>query len=295
MEPLKPVSDASAPRRRYISLFTPVKMILVNGIEADRISVGDRGLHYGDGLFETIAVADGAPIRWRRHLDRLADGCRRLGIPMPNAEDLEREAMHVCARAEKAVLKITVTRGSGGRGYKPPQNPVPTRIVALHPWPQYPALFANRGVKARICTTRLGANPQLAGIKHLNRLEQVLARREWDDPEIPEGLMLDGSGRVIEGTMSNLFLVRGGCVFTPELSESGVAGIVRGLVLESCRALDIPLKISDIKLHDVQQADELFLTNSIIGLWPVIELEGRRYEAGPVARRLAAAIATIRA
>lgn len=268
-------------------------MILVNGIETVHIHVGDRGLHYGDGLFETIAVRDGCPLFWKRHLKRLGEGCIRLGIPMPNAGDLEYEAAQVCESAERAVLKIIVTRGSGGRGYRAPRQAVATRIVACHPWPEYPAEFCSRGVAVHICDTRLGSNSRLAGLKHLNRLEQVLARSEWDDPSIPEGLMMDGRDRVIEGTMSNIFLVRDGRLLTPDLSECGVSGIVRGFILESCLALSIPCRVTELTYKDLQEADELFLTNSIIGIWPIIDLIGARYAVGPVTQRLAIELAAV--
>lgn len=268
-------------------------MILINGIETDHIHVGDRGLHYGDGLFETIAVRNGHPLLWERHLRRLGEGCMRLGIPMPNAGDLEREAARVCEDADRAVLKIIVTRGSGGRGYRAPREAVPTRIVARYPWPDYPEEFCSHGVAVRICGARLGSNPQLAGLKHLNRLEQVLARSEWDDPNIPEGLMMDSRDRIIEGTMSNVFLVRDGGLLTPDLSECGVSGVVRGIILESCNALSIPCRVTELTCQDLQEADELFLTNSIIGIWPITALMGARYALGPITQRLAGELAAI--
>ncbi len=268
-------------------------MILVNGIETDHIHVGDRGLHYGDGLFETIAVRNGRPLFWERHLKRLGEGCMRLGIPMPNAGDLEHEAARVCKNAERTVLKIIVTRGSGGRGYRAPRQAVPTRIVACYPWPDYPEEFCSRGVAVRICDTRLGLNSHLAGLKHLNRLDQVLARSEWDDPNIPEGLMMDSRDRIIEGTMSNIFLVRDGCLLTPDLSECGVSGVVRGFILESCIELSIPCRVAELIYQDLQEADELFLTNSIIGIWPIIDLMGARYALGPVTQRLAVELAAV--
>lgn len=268
-------------------------MILVNGVETDHVHVGDRGLHYGDGLFETIVIRNGHPLLWERHLKRLGEGCKRLGIPMPNAGDMECDAARVCAGAERAVLKIIVTRGSGGRGYRAPREAVPTRIVAHYPWPDYPDEFCSQGVAVRICGTRLSSNPQLAGLKHLNRLEQVLARSEWDDPNIPEGLMMDSRDRIIEGTMSNVFLVRDGCLLTPDLSECGVSGIVRGVILERSNALSIPCRVTQLTRQDLQEADELFLTNSIIGIWPIMDLMGTRYALGPVTQRLADELAAV--
>jgi 4-amino-4-deoxychorismate lyase len=267
-------------------------MVLINGIETHSVPATDRALHYGDGLFETVAIAGGVPRRWERHLTRLADGCARLGIPQPDAALLHAEALRVCRGAERAVLKVIVTRGSGGGGCRPPAAPTPTRILALHAWPDYPACYASEGVRVRRCSTPLGCNPRLAGVKHLNRLEQVLARAEWSDADVPEGLMSDLHGHVIEGTMSNLFLVRDGTVVTPDLSECGVAGIVRGLVLERCAALGIATAVAQVGTRDLEAAEELFLTNSLIGIWPVRELDGRAYRPGPVSLRLARALAS---
>ena len=237
----------------------------------------DRGLLYGDGLFETLAVVKGRPQRWTAHMTRLASGCRRLGIPMPDPELLWAEASGLSAGVEKGVLKLMVTRGSGGRGYRPPQDAVPRRLLSLHPWPDYPEENATRGVWIRSCETRLAIQPALAGIKHLNRLEQVLARREWNDTDIVEGVMCDPAGRVIEATMSNLFFVRDGRVITPELGNCGVAGVMRAQVLEICRALRIPVLEQAIDLAAARASDEVFLTNSLIGVWPVRRWDDKNY------------------
>ncbi|CAG7857314.1 partial 4-amino-4-deoxychorismate lyase, partial [biofilm metagenome] len=178
-------------------------MILINGIEADHLPINDRGLHYGDGLFETIEVSEGHPVFLEQHLQRLTAGCSTLMIPIPDLPTLRDEVYRVCHGFQQAVLKVIITRGSGGRGYRPPDNAAPTRIVSLHSFPDYPINFAEDGINARFCSTRLGLNPALAGIKHLNRLEQVMARAEWNLPGIQEGLMLDLNDHVIEGTMTN--------------------------------------------------------------------------------------------
>lgn len=171
-------------------------MILVNGKVSSRIEIADRGLQYGDGLFETIAIRDERAILYSSHLKRLEDGCRRLSIPLIARRILDKEIFKLCRGVSRGVLKVIVTRGSGGRGYQPPSQPQPTRILSVHPWPNYPSLFIEYGITLRVCHTSLGYNPCLAGIKHLNRLEQVLARSEWENPMIPEGLMLDSQGQV---------------------------------------------------------------------------------------------------
>ena len=261
--------------------------VLIDGAPGAAIHVMDRGLAYGDGVFRTLAVSGGVPEFWPQHMAKLMADCARLGIPAPDPVALAADARKLLKGADRAVLKFIVTRGVGGRGYKPPDAPQPTRVALRAPFPAYTPELAARGVVMRLCDTRLGAQPRLAGVKHLNRLEQVLARAEWSDPEIAEGLMLDADGRAIEGVMSNLFVVTGGEVATPDLSRCGVAGMTRELLLESVR-------VSDVTLEEVWSADELFLTNSLIGVWPVRRLDGRDYAVGPVTVRWAAALETLR-
>jgi len=264
---------------------TPVAT-LINGHAGECLSTQDRGLLYGDGLFETIAVENGIPRRWSRHLARLQDGCARLCIAQPDVALLEDEAAGLCRDAGRAVLKLVITRGAGGRGYRPAPDVTPTRIVQLYPYPSWPSEWMLAGVHSRICELRLGCNPLLAGIKHMNRLEQVLARIEWDDPDISEGLMQDQHGNLIEGTMSNVFLVTHGVLLTPELSRCGVAGITRALLLELAQQAGIATGVRDIAMDELAWADEVFLCNSLIGIWPVISVADRSYPVGRVTQLL---------
>ncbi len=266
-------------------------MILINGIAANKVDVADRGLHYGDGLFETLAVRAGKPLLWDRHLERLSAGCARLGFPQPDEDLLYKEAAQVCAGVTQGVLKIILTRGVGGRGYRPPAVAHPTRMVARYPWPGYSAQSAAQGIALRVCATRLARNPALAGMKHLNRLEQVLARNEWADSGIAEGIMLDNEGQIISGTMSNLFLVKAGALLTPDVTQCGVAGVMRGLILDIAARLNLAPRVTGLTLNDALEADELFVCNSLIGLWPVRQLAERHYPYGPVSARLAAELA----
>jgi 4-amino-4-deoxychorismate lyase len=261
--------------------------VLVNGVETSHIDVSDRGFQYGDGLFETIAVRDGRPLLWRRHITRLRRGCDYLGIDAPDAAGLESEARGLCDGLARAVLKIIVTRGVGGRGYKPSGCGPATRVLAVHAWPQYPPRAGTEGVALRVCGTRLATGGVLAGLKHLNRLEQVLARGEWDAPDIAEGLMLDEADHVIEGTMSNVFIARGGTLFTPDVSRAGVAGVVRGLILDNAERTGVTCVIKPVQLQELPQADEVFICNSLTGVWPVKSIEQWQYTPGPLARRFA--------
>jgi len=264
--------------------------ILIDGAAADSLAVVDRGLQYGDGLFETLAVQGGAPCLWPEHYDRLAHGAERLGIPCPQPERLLCECWRLVAGTAVGVLKIILTRGRGGRGYGLPTCLQPTRILMLYPWPDYPPAWGEQGVHAIFCRTPLGENPRLAGIKHLNRLEQVLARSEWQDRGVAEGLMQNGRGRVIGGTMSNLFLVRAGRLLTPRLNTCGVAGTVRGLVLHIAGTLGIEVLEQDIMRADLNTADGVFLTNAVIGVWPVRCLGSREMGREGLPSELLAAV-----
>lgn len=263
---------------------------LVDGVPAVGVPVTDRGLQYGDGLFETIAVVDGAPCLWDRHLARLRAGCARLAIPPPSEAQLLDDVRCLTADVDRAVVKLIVTRGDAGRGYRPPAAPRPRRIAALTPWPGYPGDWTSAGVRVRYCATRLGRQPQLAGLKHLNRLEQVLARAEWDDPAVAEGLMLDLEGCVVEGTQANLFAWRDGRLLTPVLDQCGVAGVVRGLTLDAARDLGIEVVERSLIPEDLARADALFLTGSLAGLWPIRDLAGVPLDPERIPRELSAAV-----
>jgi 4-amino-4-deoxychorismate lyase len=263
---------------------------LVDGARSATVSVADRGLHYGDGLFETIAIRDGAPCLWHDHLDRLRLGAARLAIPMPDPALLLGECLELAQRTEAGVVKVIITRGVGGRGYRPPRDPRASRILALYPQPMQPPGSHEMGVAVRWCRTRFGENPQLAGIKHLNRIEQVLARAEWDDEAYAEGLMGDRWGRIISGTMTNLFVYAGARLLTPRLDTCGVAGTVRALVLRLGPRLGIPVAEADLRVADLMAADGLFLTNAVIGVWAVRSLDSHDFVIGRLPERLMTAV-----
>lgn len=255
-------------------------MYLINGQAEQNLSVRDRGLHYGDGLFETIAIKESKPLCWDLHINRLYQGCERLDIKAPEEKILKSETEQLCSDMQCGVLKIIITRGETGRGYKVPQSPVvPTRILISNSWPDYPDENVNQGIAVRICEIRLGQNAHLAGIKHLNRLEQVLARNEWHDPDIAESLMLDSDNNVIEGTMSNLFIVCDNKLLTPDLSQCGVKGIIRQCILDLAPELGIQAEVGNIKLDEIYKADEMFLCNSVLGIWPVARLETHHFKS----------------
>lgn len=258
----------------------------VDGRPATSLPLVDRGLAYGDGLFETMAVRGGRPVLLERHLARVTAGCQRLRIDLDGAA-LRSELLAFCAELQQGVAKLIVTRGDGQRGYAPAAG-APRRILQAGGMPAYPPQHAESGVQLFPCATRLAEQPLLAGLKHLNRLEQVLARAEWQDAEHAEGLMRDVSGRVIEGVFSNLFVVRHGLLSTPELARCGVAGVMRAELLEQAQGLGIDCHIGDIELDELLAADEVFLCNSLYGVWPVRQLQQRHWPVGPLTRKLQA-------
>lgn len=262
-------------------------MILIDGRPGTSIPVLDRGLQYGDGVFETIAIRDGRPLRLDAHLHRLASGCRALGLPPPDTRTLTRETLQVAADQSRAVLKIIVTRGVGGRGYQPPQAQVPARIVSIHPWPDYPAEFRSSGIDALFCRFTLALQPALAGIKHLNRLEQVMARSEISATGCAEGFVADTTGAIVEGSMSNVFLRGGKLLLTPDLKDCGVAGIVRAEILQRAGAMGLEARVQRLACADVLAADEVFFCNSIIGIWPVRGAGEHAFATADFAHRLA--------
>lgn len=259
---------------------------LVNGQSSDEISLHDRGLQYGDGLFETIAVEHEKLLCWDEHISRLNAGCNRLNIQPIDATRLVEEASRLIKSTERGVIKIIITRGQGGRGYATAKENNSSRIMTLYPWPDYAHENSLSGVRARICDYRYAINPGLAGIKHLNRLEQILARSEWEDSSIAEGIVMDQDDNVIEGTMSNIFYVLGGILFTPDLSASGVNGIVRQKIIEQAAAMQLDVRIKKTSLEVLMSADEIFMCNSIIGIWPIKVIDEKSFLTGATSHQI---------
>lgn len=265
-----------------MSIIYPITSI--NGVIGAQLSPQDRGLAYGDGLFETCRIVEGRVPLWPFHYERLVTGCKRLHIPLEQNKLLTylRGLLEVADIAE-GVLKIIVTRGAGGRGYRISSGTEPTYCLSVFP-PAAPAEPAS-AITVTVCQQRLGSNPALAGIKHLNRLEQVLARAEWQDEQIAEGLLLDIEENVIEATAANLFIVRGHQLLTPDLSFAGVAGVARQLIIEQlAEQTGLVAQVVPIALEDIYSADEIFLCNSVTGIRPVTKLLGepvRTFKLGP--------------
>ncbi|MDO8989636.1 MAG: aminodeoxychorismate lyase [Sideroxyarcus sp.] len=260
--------------------------MLVNGAPGSSINAEDRGLSYGDGVFRTLRMQAGRPVCWERQFAKLQRDCSALKIPCPSALVLSSELQQLGKTQPDGVAKIVITRGVSGRGYAPSPQAEATRIVNLTPFTAYPFDYAKQGVRVHVCKVRLGHQMLLAGIKHLNRLENVLAASEWQDQDMPEGVLSDISGFVISGTRSNLFMLRGNILYTPNLARCGVAGVQRDRVMDWAKQHGVTCKVADFHMEELVQADEIFLVNSVFGLWPVRELADYRRVQHPVAWKI---------
>jgi 4-amino-4-deoxychorismate lyase len=225
--------------------------MLVNGKPGNLISVRDRGLLYGDGVFRTLRATQGKVRHWQLHYDKLLHDCTALGIDCPDAALLSAELDRLLIQHPAGVVKLIVTRGQGIRGYAPSVQATSTHIWDISPLPDYPDDRTTHGIKARMCRLRLTQQPRLAGIKHLNRLENVLAAAESNDADIAEGLLMDADRVMAWSAQQNM-----------------------------------PLHVRDAGLREVMDADEVFVVNSVIGLWPIRELEQRRWTDFPVAAQI---------
>jgi 4-amino-4-deoxychorismate lyase len=260
-----------------------MRACLVDGEISDRVSAADRGLQYGDGLFETIVVAGGQPRFWQGHIDRLKAGCEQLGFPVVPQEVLLRELKTVSAGQPDCLVRIILTRGLSEPGYPAPENVKLNRVVSAHALPKPAQDYATFGIRARLCHLRLGIQPALAGTSHLNRLEQVMARAEWDDPSIQEGILLDREDHIIGGIASNIFLVYSGRLLTPRLDRCGIRGVMRGAILNAFRPL---CEQRRLLLDMLPEAQEVFVCNSMHGVLPVTRIDHWEYEIGTLTREV---------
>ncbi|MEQ9561639.1 MAG: aminodeoxychorismate lyase [Woeseiaceae bacterium] len=238
----------------------------------ESLPIDDRGLHYGDGLFETIAIRSGKPRLWPLHFERLQLGCERLAIPPPRETyllDLLARGLQEAAGLNPGLAKLIVTRGSSPRGYRFPAGQPARVLLGLFEKPHYPATLRARGINMRICATRLSSQTALAGMKTLNRLEQVIARSEWQHDAVSEGLMLDENDYVVCGTMSNLFVVRNAVLQTPPVTTSGVCGVMRRQILSVAAENRIPVVVEPLPVDNIDECVEMFICNSQIAIWPV--------------------------
>jgi len=246
----------------------------------------DRGLHYGDGLFETIAVKSGIAEYLESHINRLSKGCKRLKLINIDFLYLKNQLEQKAKTIHKGVIKIIVTRGSGGRGYATPDNMSATILILEYPWPDYSDDLWNKGVSIKKCDIVLSTQPLLAGLKHLNRLENVMARMELENSDFQEGVLCDSEQNVIEATSSNIFIVKNDEIITPKLDNCGVSGVMREQIIEKLRITGSLVHVKDIQYKELLDADEIFLSNSVISIWPVARLNERIYSVFSVTKKI---------
>lgn len=260
---------------------------LINGRNDGQISPLDRGFAYGDGIFRTMYYAQGKVQSWELHYRKLLEDCNRLDIVCPTAEVLLSDIDRLLADdASDAVVKIIVTRGEGSRGYALPALAQPNRVVIRTALPEYPPTNLTHGVSLHLCELRLAYQPRLAGIKHLNRLDNVLARMEWNTTEFADGVLLDTDSHIIECTMSNLFIRSGQRLLTPDLTQCGVAGITRQRILELAPQLGLQPEVAPISLTEAMAADEFIICNSLFGAWQVTNFNQRQWQCQTLASRI---------
>lgn len=248
-----------------------------------------RGLQYGDGVFRTLLMRNGFPADWPRQYAKLQQDAARLDLQAPDADLLKTELDAGAGSQPLAVAKIILSRRSTGRGYAPGGSQTDRWIIHAS-LPEQSEAYWQQGIRLFRSPVVLSAQPLLAGIKHLNRLEQVLASRDWP-AGVQEAVMCDVQSAPVCGTRSNLFWVRRGQLITPPLRDCGVSGMMRQKIQEQAMALDIPCGEDHCRWQELLEADEIFVSNSLIGIWPVCELESFSSAApGPLTRRLMVAL-----
>jgi len=252
-------------------------MILINGIIDNTIEASDRGLAYADGLFSTIKLEHGKVIDWSLHLTRLKQSAQRLFFPEFDWALLETEIFTQAATVNEHqhyVLKVMLTRGSGGRGYSAVGCEKIQRIIILSTFPEAYLTWQKKGIAIVQCQSQLGRNKQLAGLKSLARLEQVFIKQELLKVQALEGLVCDEFGHVIEACSANLFIYLNGQWLTPKLDYCGVAGVMRARILMHP---EIDVIEKEISIEEVLQADCLFLSNALMGIVPVSKYQHKEY------------------
>ncbi len=245
----------------------------LNGQAIAHLSPLERGFAYGDGVFSTVAVRHSQAVLLAYHWQRLVEGCQRLGINCPNISQWQNDFLRFTADYPHITAKIMITRGEGGRGYLPDPQAQANCYFYAYPVVDYPPDY-QQGIHSDFLMGRLGVNPLLAGLKHLNRLEQVLLRQELAHTAYPEALVCDVAGKVIEGVFSNVFMVKNKQLFTPLLNQAGVAGVMRRHILQLAQDLAIVTSEQTLMPNDFLAADEIFFCNSLYGIWPVKQIAG---------------------
>ncbi|MGM0541109.1 MAG: aminodeoxychorismate lyase [Pseudomonadota bacterium] len=276
------------------SIDSPEITTIINGSLIDSVSVRDRGLQYGDGFFSTLLVTGNLLLNWPGHWRRVQNAAHRLQFPVIDEQELFTQVKQAVAVfnytkssvESNKVVKVIFTRGVGGIGYQVPETPQITTILQVtlapiqieHETGSHLPIFSQpQAIELGVCETLASIQPQLAGLKHLNRLENVLARSEIVRKGLTEGVMLNAYQQVIGGTQSNLFLIKGQNLITPQLTDSGVEGTTRYQLSLLADHLNLVWKESTLFIEDLMEADGLFLANAVRGIMPVNLFNQKRF------------------
>ena len=244
-------------------------MFLINGIKQAQLPASDRAIQFGDGCFTTARIVEGKVCLLEAHLQRLRTACEKLFIPFAQWTALENEMTDQAHGVERGVLKVIITRGSGGRGYSAAGCQDPVRILSVSAWPAHYDRWRQEGITLALSPVRLGRNPQLAGIKHLNRLEQVLIRSHLEQTDADEALVLDSEGFITECCAANLFWRQGKDVFTPRLDQAGVNGLMRQFCLRQLAHSGFRVVEVQAREAALADADEIVVCNALMPVVPV--------------------------
>ena len=268
---------------------------LINGSFNQAISPFDRGFAYGDGVFRTLVMRNGVPESWPQHYQKLVADCAVINIVCPSAELLMSDLQQLFlidtqSEENSSVAKIIITRGEGNRGYTPPPITAPMRVVTKSPMPEYPETRFTDGVNLTVCETRLAAQPLLAGIKSLNRLENVLARMEWNSPDIADGILLDANDNVIECTAANIFARFSNTLITPSLTQCGIAGVTRQRIIELAHTFSLKISIETFSLEKLLSADEVIVCSSLYGAFQVKSIQEKFIKTASLATNIRGAL-----
>jgi len=263
--------------------------MLLNGEPQSQIAMTDRGLTLGDGFFTTLQIKQQRPLLWALHVERLRWCAERLHFPELDIPRLYERLCSQLVGIEQGCCKILYTRGSGARGYGILGCQAPNELISVHDYPDLYRKWQQSGIQLAVCQERLGLTPLLAGIKSLNRLEQVLLKAELENRGMPEGLVLDTEGMVVETVAANVFWRQDSVVYTPDLALSGVAGVMRAWILGYLEQQGIRCQPIRANLATVKAADEVWISNSLMEVVPVTGIEDVTYQNHAMARQLQAA------
>lgn len=271
---------------------------MINGVVTDYLNINDRAIHYGDGLFETVLCSNRQLYYWPQHYQRLSASCEKIKIGRPDEwlllDDIKNLLLNNADSAVKNfAIKIIVTRGAGKRGYQADPSARPNRLVLLSEIDGgYSSILSGRLLSGSLylCEQQVAINQGLAGMKHLNRLENVLARNEWQgeacEADIIDGLMRNANNFVIEGTMSNLFAVKNKQLFTPDLTQSGVKGVMRDEIINIAKHGGVKISVANLVVDELLDMDELFVTNSLIGMKSINRFVDREFTKNEITKSI---------